>query len=375
MKVLHVITGLGVGGAELQLAALLPRSRHEPDVLCLYNPGPVADRLTAAGIRVRDLGMRRNTEVSALPRLARLIKAGRYDVVHAHLYRAQIYGRPAARLAGTRVVVSTEHSIGDTHLERRRMTRGVRALYLATERCGQATIAVSPTVRDRLLRWGVPARRITVVPNGIELDRSRFDPAARDRLRGELGIAPGDVVVGMLGRLDPVKRLDLAMCAAAPLLTDGRLLLVVGDGPELGRLRGLAAELGVTDRIRFTGERHDVGPLLSTMDAFLATSEQETFGLSVLEALVAGLPVRYTTCPALDGLDVPAARQVPDTVPELRAALTEVLAEPPAQRRPPAAVVDRYGIGSVAGRIDDLYERLARSRARQRFRAADETPL
>ncbi|BCJ34275.1 glycosyl transferase [Actinocatenispora thailandica] len=359
MKVLHVITGLGVGGAELQLPTILSHTRHHADVLSLYNPGPVADRLTAAGIGVRDLGMRRNTQVSALPRLTRLIAAGRYDVVHAHLYRAQIYGRAAARLARTPVIVSTEHSIGETHLERRRMSAGVRALYLASERCGQVTVAVSETVRDRLVRWGVPAARITVIPNAVDLDRSRFDPVARNRLRAELRVPPGTVVLGMLGRLDPVKRVDLALRAVTPLLTEGRLFLVVGDGPELAALRALAAELGVADRVRFTGERHDVGPLLSTMDVFLTASAQETFGLSALEALAAGLPVRYTTCPALAGLDVPQARRVPGTVAGLRAELAAVLAAPHADRRPVEAITDRYGVASVADRIDALYERLA----------------
>ncbi len=93
-----------------------------------------------------------------------MIRDGGYDVVHAHLYRSQIYGLPAAWLAGTPVVVSTEHSIGETHLERREMTLGVRALYLATERFSDATIAVSGTVRDRMANWGIRPRRMTVFP-------------------------------------------------------------------------------------------------------------------------------------------------------------------------------------------------------------------
>src|SRR5262245_11413481 len=135
MKVLHVITGLGVGGAEMQLRSLLRHSRHDADVVTLYNPGPVADRMAQDGVQVRDLAMLRNTQLSALPRLLRVIRSGHYDVVHTHLYRSQIYGQPAARLAGTPVVVTTEHSIGETHIERRKMTAGVRALYLAAERC------------------------------------------------------------------------------------------------------------------------------------------------------------------------------------------------------------------------------------------------
>jgi glycosyltransferase involved in cell wall biosynthesis len=100
-------------------------------------------------------------------------------------------------------VVSTEHSIGDTHLERRRMTLGVRALYLGTEMLSDATIAVSGTVRDRLADWGVRGRKMMVIPNGVNLGRVTFDPAARARVSGEFGLGPASYVIGVLGRLDP----------------------------------------------------------------------------------------------------------------------------------------------------------------------------
>ena len=370
MRVLHVITGLGVGGAELQLKSILEHTRHDCDVVTLYNPGPVAEMILAGGNRVRDLGMTRNTQLSALPALRRLIRAGGYDVMHSHLYRSQIYGRPAAWLAGTPVVLSTEHSIGETHLERRKMTPGVRALYLATERLSDATIAVSETVRDRMVAWGVRPSRITVIPNGVDLGRIAFDAAARARVRDQFGIADGEYVIGVLGRLDPTKRFGLVIEAAAPLLGDGARLLVVGKGEEDAKLRQVAAACGVTGRVVFAGERHDVAAMLSAMDLFVASSVQETFGLSVLEALGNGAPVLYTTCPALEGLDVSRARQVPATVPGLRAAMAAEAppASPPPftgprDRLPEPAVEKTYGIQAVTNRIDDLYERLAARRS------------
>src|SRR5216683_6842199 len=277
MKVLHVITGLGVGGAELQLRSVLQHSRHEGEVVTLYNPGPVAEMIGADGVRVRDVGMSRNTQVGALRRLRRLIRDGGYDVVHAHLYRSQVYGRPAAWLAGTPVVVSTEHSIGETHLERRKMTLGVRALYLATERFSDATIAVSGTVRDRMEKWGVRPRRMTVIPNGVDLGRVAFDPAARASVRAEFGLREDEYVIGVLGRLDPNKQFDMVIEAAAPLLGDGTRLLIVGKGDERAHLEEAARRSGVTDRVVFAGERHDVAAMLSAMDMFVASSKQETF--------------------------------------------------------------------------------------------------
>jgi glycosyltransferase involved in cell wall biosynthesis len=253
MKVLHVITGLDAGGAELQLSMILRRTRHESDVVTLYNPGPVADKIRAEGTSVRDIGMKSNTELGALNRLRKIISEGRYDVVHTHLYRAQIYARPAARLAGTPVVLTTEHSIGETHIERRKMTRGVQALYLTSEKFSDATIAVSDIVKDRLVNWGVRPGKITVIPNGVDTDELGFDQAARERVREQFGISPDTYVIGALGRLDPNKRVDLTMEAAAPMLGDRCKILVIGRGEDQERLEAAARRIGVTDHVIFGG--------------------------------------------------------------------------------------------------------------------------
>jgi glycosyltransferase involved in cell wall biosynthesis len=374
VKVLHVITGLGVGGAELQLRSLLQHTRHQADVVTLYNPGPVAEMISGDGGRVRDLGMTRNTELSALLRLARLIRAGGYDVVHTHLYRSCIYGRLAARLAGTPVVVTTEHSIGETHLERRRMTIGVRALYLATDLCSDTTIAVSDAVAQRLRKWGVPARKIEIIPNGLDFTRIAYDAAARDRIRNEFALPRGAYVIGVLGRLDPIKRFDLVIKAAAPLLDDHHRLLIVGDGQIRPDLEAEAARQGVGELVTFAGERHDVAAMLSSLDLFIASSEQETFGLSVLEALANGIPALYTTCPAMDGIQTRRARQVPGELEGLRKEIAAELAGGRRAREGVPAIREQYGIEAVSRRIDDLYARLMTQQRRTRHRPVTQRP-
>jgi glycosyltransferase involved in cell wall biosynthesis len=362
MKVLHVITGLDAGGAELQLAMILRRTRHESDVVTLYNPGPVADMITAQGTTVRNIGMQRNTELPALLRLRKLIKDGQYDVVHAHLYRAQIYARPAARLAGTPVVLTTEHSIGETHIERRKMTRGVRALYLSSEMFSDATIAVSDIVKDRLVRWGVRPGKVTVIPNGVDTDELGFDAEARDRVRAQFGISPETYVIGALGRLDPNKRVDLTMEAAAPLLGEKCKILVIGRGEDQPRLEAAAKRLGVTDNVIFGGYQSDTTAMLASFDLYVAASLQETFGLSVLEALASGLPVLYTTCPALDGIQTERARMVAGTPDALRDEIRKEFDTGPRPRVADNKVFARYGIESVVSRIDDLYEKILETR-------------
>jgi glycosyltransferase involved in cell wall biosynthesis len=365
VKVLHIITGLAVGGAELQVRMLLQHTAHDAEVLTLYNPATVADMILDDGGRVRDLGMRRNTELAAVWRLARLIRRGRFDVVHVHLYRACVYGRVAARLARTPVVVTSEHSIGETHIERRRMSPGVRALYLATDLFSDVTVAVSETVRHRLVKWGVPNRKIITIPNGLEFDDLAFDPDKREQARQALGIPADAFVLGVMGRLDAAKRIDLAIEAAAPVLGDSCKMLVVGKGDDYERLAATAASAGVADHVIFAGYQADGVAMLSALDLYVSTSAQETFGLSTLEALANGMPALYTACPALDGIQTDRARQV--DVTQLGEEIRKEVETGPRPREAVREVIDRYGIESVSRRIDGLYERLARRRKGRRF--------
>ncbi|WP_258177325.1 glycosyltransferase [Streptomyces solincola] len=389
-RVLHIVTGLGAGGAEHQLRLLIAHMPPEvvSEVVTLTDPGVVADALRADGVPVTCLGMRGNRDLAALPRLVRLIRRGRYDVVHTHLYRACVYGRLAARLAGVRAVVATEHSLGEVQIEGRPLTAGARALYLASERLGAATVAVSPSVARRLADWGVRPSRIRAVPNGIDAGRFAFDPAARAAERERLGLAPDAYVVGGVGRLVPGKRFDALVRAFAEVAD--RLpragLLLVGDGPERDRLRALAAACGVADRTVWTGAAgaDRLPGLLAAMDLFVSPSADEAFGLAVVEALAAGLPVRHVTCPAVDDLppaEAPDARRVGGSPAEIAAEIAGIAAGTralgaaaspalvtaggaaavptgaPVRRVVPAAV-RRYDIAHTARQVTALYDTL-----------------
>ncbi|MEU2283142.1 glycosyltransferase [Streptomyces sp. NPDC013178] len=365
MRALHIITGLGVGGAEQQLRLLLRHLTVDCEVVTLTNPGAVADGLLADGVRVHHLGMGGNRDLSALPRLIRLIRAGGYDLVHTHLYRACVYGRFAARLAGVRAVVATEHSLGASQLEGRKLTAGVRALYLASERLGCATVAVSPAVADRLRRWGVPSPRIQVVPNGIDLARFRFDVTQRHHTRRRLGLPEDAYVVGGIGRLIASKRFDVLVRAMARL-PDDHWLLLVGGGPEESVLRRTAHEAGVADRVLFTGERPyvpdgspgpDLPSLTFAMDLLASPSPEESFGLAAVEALASGLPVLYASCPAIEDLPPRAAadaRRVRGGPEEYARAVAGVRAAGPRPRTAPEAA-HRYSISRSAARLMDVY--------------------
>jgi glycosyltransferase involved in cell wall biosynthesis len=359
MRVLHVITGLGAGGAEQQVRLLCRHSQVEAEVVTLTNPGVVAAGLVSDGVPVTDVAMRSNRDLRGLIRLVRLMRRGRFDCVHVHLFRAQLFGRLAARLAGVPHVVATEHSLGDRLIEGRPVNRpGVRLLYRAAERLGERTIAVSATTARRMLRWGVPADRVTVVPNGVDLEAFAFRPEDGAAMRARLGL-PGDaVVVGTVGRLVPTKRTDLLLEAIASI--PHVVGLVVGSGPAEDDLRALAVRLGVSDRVVFAGERDDVPAALAAMDVFVSACPEEAYGLAVIEALAAGLPVAYVACPALQEQ---AADQAPRAVrvapdPEALAAAVRGLITV-AGSRTPAPVTARYDIRCVAARVDEEYARLA----------------
>ncbi|WP_435974326.1 glycosyltransferase [Streptomyces sp. Qhu_M48] len=366
MRVLHVITGLGIGGAEQQLRLLLRHLPVRSEVVTLTNPGAVAAGIEADGTPVTHLGMAGNRDLGALPRLARIVRQGRYDLVHTHLYRACVYGRAAARLAGVRRVIATEHSLGETQMEGRPLSAGTRALYLASERLGTSTVAVSPSVARRLADWGVPQERIRIVPNGIETDRFAFDAGARRRARAVLGLPEDAHVVGGVGRLTPGKRFDRLVRAVASV-PEAHLLLV-GEGEERAELLRLARACGAADRVLLAGACQDPpaagspGPslpgLLAAMDVFVSTSPDETFGLAVVEALAAGLPVLYVACPAIDDLApdaAPGARRIGESVPELISALRGAR-DTRFTRLPLPAAARRYDIAHSAGQLMSLYD-------------------
>lgn len=376
MKVLHVITGLGIGGAEQQLRLLLRELPTDSEVVTLTNPGAVARGIVSDGVSVRDLAMTGNRDLGALPRLAGIIRDGKYDLVHTHLYRACLYGRFAARIAGVRTIVATEHSLGAVQIEGRPLSTGARALYLAGERLGTATVAVSNTVARRLERWGVRRDRIHVVPNGIEVARFAYDEGARRAAREHLGLPRDAFVVGGVGRLTDSKRFDALVRAVADL-PDARLILV-GEGAEREELLRLARDRGAADRILLVGACEDPPPpppaepdasaepdlpaLLAAMDVFVSTSHDEAFGLAIIEALAAGLPVLHVTCPALGDLPAeaaPGAHRITGSVPELTQELWKLKDAGPVRQPVPAAAL-HYDIAHSAGQLMAVYEKAAR---------------
>ncbi|HXF59634.1 MAG TPA: glycosyltransferase, partial [Candidatus Saccharimonadales bacterium] len=287
MRILHVDSERPWRGGQNQVLLLMRRQRAHGDEPRLAAP-PDAELLRRAreeGFPVHPVPMRGTWDLPSVLALAALHRTERPDVVHWHAARAHALGalasllRPGpARVLSRRVIFPVRRSPGS------------RLLYaLPIDRIA----AISEAVRDALVRSGVDATKIDVVPSGIELPPPR-DPAERARLRGALQCGEEDVVaitVAALGEGKGHRELLRALTAAAPRAPRLRLW-VAGDGPLRHDLESMAGALG--PRVQFLGFRADISSLLHAADLFCLATRSEGLGSSILEAMAAGLPVVAT---------------------------------------------------------------------------------
>jgi glycosyltransferase involved in cell wall biosynthesis len=312
IKVLRVIARLNVGGPALHVAYLtagLADRGYETTLVAgtlAYGEESMASVSEARGVRIetlpalhREIGPLRDAR--AILRLARLIREQRPAILHTHTAKAGAVGRIAALLAGGArppIVVHTFHG----HVLRGYFnpvtTFGFRTLERWLARITTALIAVSPEVRDDLVKLHVaPASKFAIVRLGIELDeRTDVDSGARAETRRQLGIGEDAFIVGWVGRMTAVKRTDDVIRALRGLVERGvdAYLCLVGDGPDRDHLERYAHELGVVKRCLFVGYQDDVARFYSAIDALVLPSVNEGTPVSVMEALAAQRPVVAT---------------------------------------------------------------------------------
>lgn len=299
MKVLHVIGEMGFGGAEVltaQMASSLVLSGHDVEVLVLgfCDPVVLAD-LRAAGVQVHAPGASL-TSPANVARIVRLVRAGSFDLVHAHLFPALYWAAFARPMCPARVRwVYTEHSTSNG----RRLRPWLRPLERWVYGRYDAVACISAEAGAALRRWA-PAVVPLVIENGIDVARfAAAVPLARDAL----DIPAGSTVVLMVGAFRPEKNHALLLEAFARLSPD-HVLVLAGDGAERAPVEALAARLGVQPRVRFLGAVPGVEGLYRMADVYVLPSRFEGFGLSALEAAAAGVPVVHSDVPGLaDMLD------------------------------------------------------------------------
>jgi len=362
-NILHVITGLEVGGAEMALYRLILESLggdYCHTVIALTPEGGMYARFLQADIKLIVLDFRRSPFTN-LVRLVRLMRSLRPDVVQTWLYHADLLGGLAARVAGIRNVI---WGIRTTDVDGgcARATRFVRQLCAFLSRIVPHTIVcVAEAARRSHALIGYDATRMVVVGNGFDLARLSATASQREALRAQCGFQDGDIVLGTLGRFNLDKDHANFVGAAGRLAGQHPRLrfLMVGKGLDAGNeelLRWIAAT-GHADRFVLLGERADVAVCLSAMDIFCLSSRTEAFPNVVGEAMAMGLP-----CVATDVGDV--AVLMADTgviVPR---------ADPEALARGVAGLVERgpqYCAGMGKRARERIHAVFTMSRVRERF--------
>lgn len=367
LRVAQVIPSLEVGGLQKIVVRLV---RHllphtENLVLTPSSDGPLRGAFPDSVRVIAMAGQRLSGKWNALG-MARIFRAFRPDIVHTRNWTC-IDAIIAARLAGVPIVVHGEHGReaadpdgGNTF--RRRLRRCLNPLI--TE-----FVAVSRDLKGWLVSdVGVPVRKVTQICNGV--DTETFTPLRRASVRSALGIAADQIVIGTVGRLDPVKDhkgLIQAFYRLHPV--QRQLLVIVGSGPTRAALDRLRLGLGLGDRIRLLGERDDVHLLLPALDIFVLPSLAEGMSNAILEAMASGLPVVATRVggnPELVQDGVTGALVPPRSSEALAAALAQYLADAALIRKHGDAgrrrAVREFSLARMFAAYDSLYARLLSAR-------------
>ena len=371
LRICHLITELRAGGAErwvYELATRLDRRRFDVQVAALRG-GQVADWLAGAGVKVTVIGMRRKWHLWKLPALPRLLAQERIDLLHTHLFHADLAGRPAARLAGVRHLVHTVQTAEG------RFRPWQFAFARAAAGWCDRIICVSHAVRDfHAARSGLPERDYVIIPNAVDPAAYAPDPHARDRLRDQWGIDDDQVLIAIVAKLRYEKGLDVLLEAMELVARRGQAvrLVVAGDGPQRRSAERFLAARDGGRLTRMLGFRRDVAAVLSAADALVVPSRWEGFGLAAAEAMAAGLPVIATRVGGLPELvaDERTGLLVPPEDPAaLAQAIRRLAGDVELRRRLGAAgkqrVARRYAVAGAVAAHEKVYRQVAEADERR----------
>lgn len=301
---LHIISDLNVGGAEVVLCNLLSaldRERFAPAVISLMDRGPLRARLEALGIPVYSPRMKSGwPSPAAWRRFLRLVRELKPDLLQGWMYHSNLaatLAQKALRLNAP-VVWSVHYTLANLPRERR-LTAFVIRLGAKFSRRANRIIFVSRTSQQQHAALGYDVSRSCVLPNGVNTQEFQPSPEARRAVRSELGLAEDAPLVGHIGRFHPMK--DHANFLRAAALTaqqrpDAHFLLagrrVDGQNTDLRQIIG---ELNLTGRAHLLGERHDVPRLAAALDVFaLSSAYGESFPNIIGEAMACGVPCVVT---------------------------------------------------------------------------------
>ena len=362
-RVLQVVLSLHPGGTERLVLEIVRRLQAEVPmaVCCLDKAGAWGEQLQGAGIPVTTLGREEGFHPTLGRRVAQAASAHGASVVHAHHYSPFVYGS-LARLwkPGLRVIYTEHGRLSDAPPSPKRRLANALFSLLPDE-----VYTVSADLKKHIVGEGFRAAKVGVIYNGIEV-LPLAAASERSSVRAELNVDEHTLVIGTIGRLDPVKDFDTMIRAVDLLGRDTRcLLLLIGDGAERTRLEQLAAATGRPDLFRFLGHREDARRWLAGCDVYANSSIHEGVSLTILEAMSASLPVVATKVGGTPEIvDAQGGRLVPARDADAFAAALRDLAHDATRRTAMGRagrqrVEERFTIERMVGEYRDAYYRVS----------------
>lgn len=359
MKILFVITGLGVGGAERQVVDLASRFRGlGNEVKIAYLTGPARVVPSGSGIEVIPLGVQKTPIgfARALIGLTKVLRGFQPDVVHSHMVHANLLARIARIFTPVPKLICTAHSMNEGG--------PLRMLgYRLTNKLADVSTNVSRgAVRAFELKGAVPVGRMQVIPNGIDVGRFEPNRKARVEIRADFGVGDRSVLLAV-GRFFEPKDYPNLLSAFSKALTKNRglLLWIAGDGPLQESIERLAEELGVGAQVSFLGVRKDVPALMNAADVFVLASEWEGLPLVVGEAMASQKVVVATDVGGVSEFVGDAGFLVPPKNPEalaeaiVRAVGLDAVYAKELGERARMRIVAEYSLDSVVKKWIRLY--------------------
>jgi glycosyltransferase involved in cell wall biosynthesis len=355
LDIAHVTGESGFSGGEVQVFLLMEglRKRGHRNLLICPPESASAEEALRRGFEVRGARMRNDASLLGALRIRAHLRARRPDLVHLHTGRADWLGGLAAWQLGLPAITTRRMD--------RRVGRGPRKRFLYG-RVVRRAVAISPAVRERLIRGGVAAETTRIIPSAVDPDALQ-PGASRSATRAREGLTEETPCLLVLASLVARKGIDVLLDALVRL--DARapqpVLWIAGEGPERSALERRARELGLLQRVRFLGQRDDAGDLLAACDIFALPSRAEGLGVAALEAMAAARPV---VASAVGGLAEAVEHErtgllVPPEEPEaLAAALARLLEDPALRKRLGDAGPARVREGYSAERMVEAYEAL-----------------
>ena len=287
MKILQVIPYFCFGGAETMCENLCYAQAalgHDVVAVSLYNEQtPIARRMEATGIRILYLDKKLGLDVSMVPKLLKIMRKERPDVVHTHLDVIK-YAVAAAKLAGIRCCVHTVHNVAEKEAEG--LARKINLVYYRLK--WARPVALSPEVQHTIAAlYGLTEQAVPVIYNGVDLSRCEPKKDYADREVKTL------LHIGRFNEQKNHAGLLRAFQQVRSQVPNCRLLLV-GDGELKTEVEALAAELGFAEQVVFCGSQANVHPYLQDADLFLLPSHYEGMPMTIIEAMGTGLPIVAT---------------------------------------------------------------------------------